>query len=290
MLLVHDDHNRFPQSPGFTFAEVATGLMLLRARCGEHHASVFIPLCYTNIMPPCSSHSVILTRYHSTSYQLDRTWTSIHLRWHQLSTRHLWFAALPLLMHAQNNSAGIKGGTRGPPERTQMGLCQYLCLWRRPGSDYTERPLLPCKVVHLRWRLLRRILTDTLSLVSLRRQITHFLYDYVLHHLTSVQAFRVQYRNPFQEPEQAQADAKAGSSEHADLARATQKHWTDFIPKVEEQYIVYDQTVVWTLHGKITVETLEDSDMVLRTQRFKVLASMGAEASTFFQRANGYRS
>jgi hypothetical protein len=71
------------------------------------------------------------------------------------------------------------------------------------------------------------------------------------------------------------------------LVRATQKHWIDFITTVGEQYIAYDQTVVWTLHGKTIVETLEDSDMVLRTQRFKMLASMGTEASTLLSALTG---
>jgi hypothetical protein len=61
---------------------------------------------------------------------------------------------------------------------------------------------------------------DKLYLASLHRQITQFLSDYAfsrpihsagrelrnhssLHYPTSVQAFRIFYRNPFQEPEQA---------------------------------------------------------------------------------------
>ncbi|KAG9605105.1 alpha/beta-hydrolase, partial [Aureobasidium melanogenum] len=159
----------------------------------------------------------------------------------------------------------------------------------------------------------------TLSLASLRRQITQFLSDYAfghpvhlargelgnrssLHHTTSVQSFNVRYRNPFQEPEQAvshhcveliyvfdafhealqQVDAKAGSSEHADLVRATQKHWIEFITRAGEQDIADDQTVVWNLHGKTIVKTLTDQDMILRTRRFKMLENMGAEAGVLF--------
>lgn len=160
---------------------------------------------------------------------------------------------------------------------------------------------------------------DTLSLASLDQQVTQFLSDYAfghpvysarseletrssLHHPTSVQAFRVLYRNPFQEPGQAvshhcveliyvfdafhealqQADAKACSSEHVDLVRATQKHWIEFIARPEGQVIANDQVVLWSLDGQTIVKNLEDPDMILRAQRFKILESMGAQASALF--------
>lgn len=167
-------------------------------------------------------------------------------------------------------------------------------------------------------------LDGALPIVSLRRQITQFLSDFAFgrpvhlaleemrnnsssHPTISVRPFRVKYRNPFQGHEQAvshhcveliyvfdafhealrEVDAKAGSSKHAELVCAVQKHWTEFITGSDKLGIANDNTIVWDSNGKTTVKTSEHPDIISRLQRFRTLDNMGAQASALFNALTG---
>lgn len=162
-------------------------------------------------------------------------------------------------------------------------------------------------------------ISESMSLTSLQERVTQFLTDFAFgypvhaartelreqpgcHYPTSVQAFRVRYTNPFDDPSIAvahhcveliyvfdafhdalrQADQKHESKMNEGLVDATQRQWIAFINARDDEDLSSDQIAVWGKDRTKTIETMRDPDAAARGKRFQTLERLCLQAGLLF--------